>query len=292
MALETLPLQPVEGDPAIIYSARQLRAHMLGSLFSREGVVDGPGGHLKVSQRAAGASFSVDIAIGRAAVFGDDQSDQGTYSINSTTVLNRTVPTASTTVTRTHRVILQVRDKLEKSSWAVYDSEVVVQTDTTENAALPASAIPLATVTVPANALSVTNGMIKDLRPFATVGTPDRYGNWSLNTTNWAQSDGGRPLTYRVNPDGWVSLAGFVSRVGPTFLAAANAQYDENPTSRVPAPMRPTTNRDFIGLTSVGYVHWLITPAGAMLMRFRDATNLPQNGMWMTFDGCGYRVTN
>lgn len=286
-------LQPSVGDPAISYTAQQDRASVLGAMFGREGVYDLIGGDLKVTQRAAGANFTVDVAAGRAAIDGDDISDQGTYICTSTTTASVTVPAAPGSGTRTHRVIARVKDHLSNATWATYEWTIELLADTGAGMpALPASAISLASVAVAAGAASVTNAMITDLRSRATVGTPDISGNWSLNTTNWAQSDAGRPLCFRANPDGWVSLAGWVNRAGPTFTCIANTQYNENPTTLLPTAMRPNVNRDFLGLTSLGPVHWLFTPSGACWMRFTVNTTLPNNGVWMSFDGTGYRMSN
>ena len=78
-------MQPTGGDPDIDYSAQQLRT-IADALLAREGVFGGT--HLAVSQRGAGANFSVDVAAGMCAIFGDDVSNQGKYVQRNTAVLN------------------------------------------------------------------------------------------------------------------------------------------------------------------------------------------------------------
>lgn len=295
MAIETVLLQPVSGDSAITYSARQLRAHLVANIFSREGVIDFLGGDLKVTQRSEGANFTVDIAVGGAAVFGDDQAGQGAYSVRLTTKENRTVPAASTTTTRTHRVILQVRDRLENASFSAgtYNSQVVVQADTNAAAALPPSSIPLATIAVPANAVSVTTSMITDLRKPASVGTPDLTGSVPPRPDGYTCTDSARPFRYAVNPDGWVSLGGWCVRTGATTNVTANTLYDLT-TAPLADPIRPVGYRDFIGVCSEGPVQYTVRLSGNLAFSVRGPAGatytLTQNISWFSLDGCGFRL--
>lgn len=282
-------MQPVSGDTTIQYSARELRSAMLGSLFSREGVIDRDGGHLRVSQRGQGANMSVDVAAGRAAVFGDDASDQGAYSVNSTTVVNLAIPAPSQSASRTHRVILRVRDRSENGTWApnTYDAVLQVQPDTTAAAALPPTAIPLATVTTPANASSVTTAMVGDMRKPATVGTPARTGD-APPFAGWYGVPNKQPK-YSVTPDGVVLLSGQIMRGAATFTTAATTAYE---FGTIPAAVLPTGPRLMLGLGQ-GYrtdtvLH--ISPNGRLYFSYNSAQVIVKDEFWISLDGVTYRI--
>lgn len=291
-------MQPVSGDTTIQYSARDLRASLLGSIFSREGVIDRRGGHLRVTQRGAGANMTVDVAPGRAAVFGDDASDQGTYEVNSTTTQNLAIPAPSSSSARTHRVILRVRDRSENGTWAAntYDAVLQVQADTNAAAALPPSAIALATVTTPANATSVTTAMVGDQRQRASVGTADLRGDFSLYPTYY-QPQASRPPRWAVNPDGRVILSGWVRfvRTGGTnhpnytVNAFAQNQMTANPLDSAVLPS-DGGYRDFLGVCSSGPVHYAIMPSGHLTFLVWQNTIHVSGSTWFSFDGCSYQL--
>lgn len=298
MAIETLPVQPVEGDSPIIYTARQLRAHLLANVFSREGVIDKLGGHFEITQRAEGANFSIDARLGPnnlagAAIFGDDQAGQGPYSVISTTKVNKSVPTPSTTVTRTHRVILRTFDRLENSSLSpgTYYSDVVVQPDTAAAAALPATSIPLASIAVPANALSITDSMITDLRKPASVGTPALQGTFTL-ASSIVPMDATRPLRWEVNPDGWVMLSGWARYNGGTFTVPAGFQQPlaDGAAGLSDPNVKPPGIRDFPMSTKNGCLHCAVFPSGNIYVRNPVAMSFVANDTWLSFDGCFYRL--
>lgn len=165
-------MQPGVGDPEMEYSALNDRV-LVRALFHDEGIAapDVVFGALKVTQRSAGANFSVDVAAGRAVIFGDDVSGQGMYVVESDAVENVTIPAAPGSGTRTHRVVAQVRDKLHNSTdWSTYEWTIDVLEDTGSGTpALPDSAISLATVAVSAGQVSVTNSHITDTRTSACL---------------------------------------------------------------------------------------------------------------------------
>lgn len=164
-------MQAGVGDTAIDYAAINDRM-LIGKFFRGEGVADVTGS-LKVSQRSAGANFSVDVAVGSAFVFGDDVTGQGMYLINSDAVENVTVPSPPVSGSRTHRVVAQVRDKLHNStSWSTYEWTIDVLEDTGSGTpAEPASAITLALVAVASGQSSVTDSNITDRRTQACLIT-------------------------------------------------------------------------------------------------------------------------
>lgn len=292
MALLTpLYMQPVTGDPAIQYSALQDRASLLSAVFSREGVLDVDAGQLKVAQRAAGANFSVDIASGRCAILGDDVSDQGTYLCTNTTTVNLATPTAPGSGTRRHRVIARVRDKLHNGTFTTYEWVLELLQDTgTGTPAQPNSAITLGFVNIAAGQASVTNANIEDARPRASVGTPDRTGTFAMYS-GYAVVDAARPLTWKRNPDGWVSLSGFVRWTDANTALNANQLYQFNQAgSLMPTDIRASSSRDFPGISDLGPVQYTLAATGEFYFRFKAAQTLVQNVTWFSFDGCGYRV--
>jgi hypothetical protein len=288
--LRPLYMQPGIGDPAIQYTAQDDRASLLSAVFSREGVLDVDAGQLKVTQRAAGANFSVDIAAGRAAIVGDDVSDQGTYVVTNTATVNLATPVAPGSGTRVHRVIARVKDKLHNGSWTTYEWTLEILQDTGSGTpATPASAISLATISITAGQASVTTTPhIADTRTPASVGTADRSGTFSSAGAAYAVSDVTRPLTWRINPDGWVSLAGWIqwTDVNTTL----NAGQFFGITTALPSALRANGIRDFVGLSSHGPLHMRIGGTGVLEYRFQATTTIIQNSSWWSFDGCGYRL--
>ena len=169
-----LPLwmQAEVGDPDLEYSGLYDRAAW-DMIFQTEGVIGQSS--LIVSQRAAGANFSVDVSVGDSAIKGDTIDEQGTYLSRSATVVNVAVPGPPVSGTRTHRVVKQIRDNLFDSGglydWTIYTVEDTTGTGTAE----PDSAITLAFVEVTNGQTSVLNANITDARPFASgvsSGTP------------------------------------------------------------------------------------------------------------------------
>lgn len=295
-------MQATGGDAAITYSAAQDR-RVLGALFSREGVLDKDAGHLKVSQRGAGANFSVDVAAGGAAIQGDDVSDQGIYQVASTATENRTTPSAPGSGTRNHRVIARIQDKMHNGIWTGYDWVIEIQQDTGSGTpALPASAIPLALVAIAAGQSSVTNANITDLRPRCSVGTPNLTGTLLEAGFNavYGGRDSTRPLTFAKDADGWVKLAGWLRRTGGTDTTI-NSQVFWNfngvvfadAQAIIPVEARPTGIRDVLMETSEGPMHLAIHPDGRCQQRYRDGQTLASgaSGSWFSFDSITYRAT-
>lgn len=203
MALLTpLWMQAQVGDTAIDYSALYFR-QLIGAAFT-EGVMSVA--HLKVSQRAAGANFSVDVSAGVAAVNGADVADQGAYLCTSTTAENLAIPAPPGSGSRTHRVIARVKDKLHNGTdWSTYEWALEVLQDTGSGTQdTPASAISLALVTVVAGQPSVSDANIVDTRPRSSAGgaTGPSYGiltdNMAAITGNVTPADTG--LEFDLEP--------------------------------------------------------------------------------------------
>jgi hypothetical protein len=166
-------MQAGGGDATFSYDAINFR-NMLRALIRSEGILtpDVVAGGLKVTQRGAGANFSVDVAAGRAAIMGDDVTDQGVYIVRSDATVNLTIPSPPGSGTQVHRVVAQVRDKLHNGTYTTYDWDLEVLPDTGSGTpALPASAISLARVSVSAGQSSVTDANITDDRTTANLVT-------------------------------------------------------------------------------------------------------------------------
>ena len=159
------------------YSAIDVRRALSTGL--QEGVIDS--GSYEVTQRAAGANMSVDIAASTgegAWVQGDTVAAQGLYFIAPhSTVINETITANADANARVDQVILEILDDthdagaLNKARIRVLTGSTAVAGATLDNrtgaAALPNGAIRLADVLVAAGAVSVSNSSIRDRRPWA-----------------------------------------------------------------------------------------------------------------------------
>jgi hypothetical protein len=153
------------------YSAQQVR-HLYDQLVPREGIVGR--GDFTVSQRAAGANMSVDVAAGEAFVQGDTSARQGIYHLTNDAVANVAVPAANGTNPRVDLLVARVNDSTVVGSSDTPALEIVQGTPTSgatlanlTNApgqpggpAIPATALPLAFILVPAAATSIVDANI------------------------------------------------------------------------------------------------------------------------------------
>lgn len=285
------------GEGAIEYPLGQDRLGLLGSIFSKTGVIDYLGNHLKVSQRGSGANMSVDVALGRCVVAAGDD---GMYLCTNTSTVNVSVQSGA----RAHRIIARVRDKQafgeSASNWTI---EAISNTGTSLPAT-PVRAISLATFTTASGTSSITNAMIVDTRTRATVGTSAQTGTWGETgfANVWNDWDPTRPLTWLKNTDGWVTLSGWIQReVETTSVVAHDVWYwdrskgywNANAAPVLPPEIRPDGIRDLIGLSSNGDVQFMIFPNGSFAYKFMYNTTLSAvdgNRAWFTFDGITYRT--
>lgn len=179
-------IQAVAPDAAIQFTAEDTRQPIAANF--QEGVCGMA--DFRVTQRAAGANLTVDIAPGRGVVQGDTSSRQGKFVIDSTATVNTgtagniTVPGSGT---RTHRVIARVRDK--QASGTVYGWSFEVLEDTGSGMpALPASAMDIASIAVPSGSSSVTDAMITDRRSYACPQIPLAVVNLAVDTATYTFS--------------------------------------------------------------------------------------------------------
>lgn len=145
--------------------------------FLDKGVIEGVGGVFAVTQRAAGANMSVDIAAGRALIeiTNTNVAHGKTYKVHydSDAVENIVVTAADTTNARIDRIVLRVdvsqNPNGSASNIAIIENIAGTPAGSPVAPAEPANAITLALVTVPASAASITNAQITDMRPFTQV---------------------------------------------------------------------------------------------------------------------------
>ncbi len=164
---QPIGMQAGGGDTAISYSALDIR-EIFDAFVQGEGVAGLTS--LKVSQRGAGANFSVDVAVGYAVIIGDDVALQGKYLVQNTAAYNVTIPAAPGSGSRIHRIIARIKDKLHNGTWTTYEWTIECLADVGSGTpALPNSAISLALVTVAAAQASVLDANIADVRPTALM---------------------------------------------------------------------------------------------------------------------------
>lgn len=153
-------------DAAVSYAAQDDR-RLITALWS-EGVISG----LRVSQRGAGANLSVDVAVGRAVVTGDDNTGQGNYLCEvSGSAANLAIGSPPATA-RIDLVVLSVRDP-QQGGPAGKDIVLAVVAGTPSGSpsppATPTSSIVLAQVRVNNGASSIVDANITDVRPVALM---------------------------------------------------------------------------------------------------------------------------
>ena len=143
----------------------------------QEGIWDP--GDLKVAQRSAGATMSVDVAAGSGWIRGDDTARQGMYHVENDAVVNLAIGAAHATLPRVDQVIARVYDSTVVGGAQDFARpEILPGTPTsgaaldnaagnTSRAALPATAIRLGEILVANGATSITNANIRDRRLWA-----------------------------------------------------------------------------------------------------------------------------
>lgn len=180
------------------YSAGRVRGLMMDMPFQR-GVL--AAGDLKVTQRAAGANKTVDIAAGSGWVQGSHTARQGFYHVVNDAVVNLTIPDNATGNPRLDQIVCRINDTTDGGSVADNAVFEVVPGTPTSGATLdnrngfgtlPTSCLLIADVLAPAGFSSITNSAIRDRRPWAR-GAFRRIartgGNFSTTSTSLAAID-------------------------------------------------------------------------------------------------------
>lgn len=201
------------------HSARQDR-QIIAALFT-EGVVDG-NTHLLVSERAAGANTSVDVAAGQVVVAGDDQAAQGSYLCRLEAGINLALGPAHATLVRHDLIVARVTDAfvtgdpdVDPSVWSI---DVVEGVAGGGVPAVPASAVALASVERPAGVDAVVAARISDLRvqsnaqqiqigtqfePMTNAARLALAGAQLYDGRAVKESDTGKAYLYDANEPGW-----------------------------------------------------------------------------------------
>lgn len=169
-------------------------AHLQTDLFTA-GVVKGYANELAVSQHAAGANMSVDVATGKALIsvlttlLTPDYTFKTWLTSDAVTVVS--VPTADNTNERIDRIIAKFDPTVDPNGSAanIVSIELVEGTPAGSPSApaTPANSISLATISVPAGDTTIATAQITDTRSFidlATGALPDVVRQASLTATN------------------------------------------------------------------------------------------------------------
>lgn len=224
-------MQPGPGDPDLNYTAQEFRQNFRSALAMSSGVSGEQGVTSKagfaVTQRGAGANFTVDVAAGHAFVLGDDVTNQGTYFCWNDGVVNVTIPAPPASGSRTHRIVLQVEDKLNNATWSGYTGVLLCLADTgTGTPAEPNSAISLATVAVAAGQASVTNANITDIRArVGPVAALKPVGTNTSRASTVALTDDPDLQLLNLAPSAVYELRGWVEYDGGTGSFEGDLQF-------------------------------------------------------------------
>lgn len=157
-----------EEDPDIEYPASEFR-QLIADVF-KEGILTGGA----VSERGAGANFTVDVAVFRCVIDGDDGTDQGSYLVWSDAVENITVSAAPGSDSRIDLVVIEVNDEQAGGTGSVPFGRARVIAGTPSGSpsapAVPDTAIGIATIgpITPATT-SIEDSLITDIRGFAEL---------------------------------------------------------------------------------------------------------------------------
>src|SRR6266566_5601507 len=198
MPNEPLWLQAIGADATIPYSSTNDR-WLMDAIWAGQGVLGGS--HLLVTQRGAGANFSVDVQIGSGVVLGGDTTNQGKYLVRSNAITNVVTPAAPGSGTRVHRIIARIRDKQAIGS-GTYDWTLELLEDTgTGTPTQPVSAITLALVSIATGQASVLNANITDSRTPAqdymgAVPSCKVYGTSSSSLTSSVPNNADTQVTW------------------------------------------------------------------------------------------------
>ena len=160
-------------DPAYLQEGcitAQGDRQVLASMVCTEGVALGSsaGGDLEVTQRAAGANMSVDVASGNAFIQGTDAAWQGMYHVSNDAAENLTITAADPTDDRIDLIVATVRDSTYAGANDDWLLQVVTGTPSPAPAppSLPDNSLVLAEVLVGAGVTSIVDADITDERVY------------------------------------------------------------------------------------------------------------------------------
>lgn len=169
MIYPPLVLQASGGDAAISYSAGTHLRALLDAVFATGGRVNAAS--FNVTQRAAGANFSVDVAAGWEIIVGStDPLTQGKYAVHLNAPVNIATPVAPLSgATRVHRLVASILDK-QSGIGIEYGWQIRLMEQTGGSTpTLPADSQTLALISESVGQASVTDANIVNSATLATV---------------------------------------------------------------------------------------------------------------------------
>lgn len=210
-------VEPGGADSPINFTAQEFRQFITGLIASRDGFANQQGvvgaNDLAVSQRGAGANLSVDVSSGQAFVLGDDITAQGLYFCWNDATVNVPGFTIPASGTYSHRVCLQVQDKLSLGSYTGYTAALiaVISTDTSGNTvAEPPDCITLATISITSAQSSVTTSQITDFRQRVGPVSARKNNDTTRTSTTTLADDPGLQLPNLQGSGHYVVEAGII----------------------------------------------------------------------------------
>ena len=251
MTIETpIWMQGSGGVPS--YSARQDRT-IIAQLWD-EGVLDLTA--FKVTQRAAGANYTVDVSVGAAVVSGDDQVNQGAYLVRCTATEPATVTAAPGSNSRYDLVCLRINDPNAGGN-AGYTATIVVTAGTVSATPVipstPPSSLPLAVIgPISSSVVSITDSVIADYR--VEAGRRCRPGTMELSAstrvpTGWLLCDGSAVSR--------TTYARLFAAIGSTFGVGNGSTTFNLPDLRDRVPIAAGATLSGIGSTGGEFNHTL-----------------------------------
>jgi hypothetical protein len=284
-------MQAASGDAAISYDALALR-QLAGAIWPRTGILSNDA--FLITQRAAGANFSVDIAPGFAILgdtTGNANSDRYIVYANATINVALTGFVTNPTATRTHKVFLVVLDKQKTGLGTQYDGKIVITEDTGAGAGDPvqdgvAHFFQLGSFTIAPGAASVSNAVI------ANTGRRAAFGPSYTAVSITANISDGSLTTGMSTPRAIRSGTG--ARLVGAFTRTSGNPFDPNTTyilGNLPSAYRPNNDRHLVapcatsGNTHATYRLVIRTTGNLEALTPKDVT-----AQWLGIDGVTYEL--
>jgi len=223
-------------------------------------------GDLKVAAQGS-PNMTVAVAAGLALVKGSLNAFQGLYSVPNDGSTNVTISASNPTLPRNDLIIVRVQDSFYSGATNTATIEVVTGTAAASpsDPALPANSLLLARVRVLANATSIVNGQIDDLRQW-TAGVGGVIPCLSTARPNIAEAT----MIYEIDTDrlrvsdgtGWNYVAGTAPEVIARQTAAQSI-----PNNTFTSVTFDTEDEDTDGIFTAGGSAFTINTPGLYLIK-------------------------
>lgn len=248
MTVRTVPIF-IDGNTHGAEETRQALGSLLGtvtgSFSGGVGAVDRAHGVVNVgdfavSQRAAGANMSVDVAAGYAWVRGTENADQGAYHVYNDGTVNLSIAASDATNPRVDLVVIKVQDAFYSGATRTASVTVVTGTAAASPAypSVPANSLVLAAVRVAAASTTVATAAITDFRTRAASGSESysrtgfknaiMNGDFRINQRAWSSSTASTTYGFdrwqQLNSGGTVTYSTQAFTVGSGAAAGYEAQ--------------------------------------------------------------------